>query len=125
MIDSKGMKGLTETNGLWYIGSQLLIPRYRDIHENIFRLTHDTLGHFGADKSYAAIRDSYYWPNMHHDLEDAYVPGCEDCQRNKARTTRPTGLLHPLPVPDQHRDSVGLDFIGPLLEDNSYDCIFR
>jgi hypothetical protein len=84
VIDSKGMKGLTEANGLWYIGSQLLILRYRDIHENIFRLAHDTLGHFGADKSYTAIWDSYYWPNMRHDLEDTYVPGCADCQRNKA-----------------------------------------
>ena len=51
-------------NGLWYIGDHLVIPRTGDIHENLFHLTHDTLGHFGADKCYVNLCDAYYWPNM-------------------------------------------------------------
>jgi hypothetical protein len=31
---------------------------------------------------------------------------------------KPTGPLHPLPVPDDHFDIVALYFIGPLLEEN-------
>jgi hypothetical protein len=27
-----------------------------------------------------------------------YVASCDDCQRNKSRTTRRAGKLHPLPV---------------------------
>src|ERR1700683_5131870 len=61
------MKGVRESNGLWYIGDRLLIPRVADIRENLFRLAHDCLGNFGADKSYASLRDAYYWPNMHRD----------------------------------------------------------
>ena len=49
------MKGWQQINGLWYIGDRLLIPHVTDIRENLFRLAHDTLGHFGADKSYASI----------------------------------------------------------------------
>ena len=51
-------------NDLWYIGDHLVIPRTGDVHENLFRLAHDTLGHFSADKCYANLCDDYYWQNM-------------------------------------------------------------
>ena len=35
----------------------------------------------------------------------------------------PPGPLHPLPIPDKHGDSVALDFVGPLPEDDGYNCI--
>jgi hypothetical protein len=33
------------------------------------------------------------------------------------------GPLHPLPIPENCGDSVVIDFIGPLPEDDGYDCI--
>jgi hypothetical protein len=111
------------TDGLIYIGSRLVIPRVGTIREDLFRAAHDTLGHFGADKSYANLRDAYYWPRMRTELEKAYVPGCDACQRNKGATQQPSGPLHPLPVPDGRGDSVAVDFIGPLPEDEGFDCI--
>jgi hypothetical protein len=66
-ISNSGMPGTKCVNRLWYIGDRLLIPRIGDIRENLFRLAHDTLGHFGADKSYAILCDAYYWPNMRCD----------------------------------------------------------
>jgi hypothetical protein len=74
------MPGIHFVNDLWYLGDRLVIPRYSTLHEDLFRLAHDSLGHFGADKSYASIRNCYYWPNMRRDLENAYVPACTDCQ---------------------------------------------
>jgi hypothetical protein len=115
--------GITSKDGLWYIGGRLLIPRNGDMREQLFRLAHDTLGHFGGDKAYAALRNSYYWPNMRRDLELAYIPSCEECQRNKSLTHKPRGPLHPLPVPDRRGASVAMDFIGPLPEDRGYNCI--
>jgi len=81
------------------------------------------MGHFGADKAYANLRESYYWPNMRRDLENAYVPGCVDCQRNKSQTSKPRGPLHPLHVPDERGSSVAMDFVGPLPEDEGFNCI--
>jgi hypothetical protein len=78
-VASSNMPGTKCVNGLWYIGDHLLIPRMGDIHENLFCLAHNSLGHFGADKLYVVLRDAYYWPNMHHDLEKAYIPSCQDC----------------------------------------------
>jgi len=117
------MKGWQQLNGLWYIGNRLLIPCVSDLRETLFQLAHDTLGHFGADKSYALLCDMYYWPNMRCDLEQSYIPSCVDCLRNKSRTTKPAGPLHPLPVPELRGESIAMDFIGPLSLDNSFNCI--
>lgn len=60
---------------------------------------------------------------MRRDLEESYIPACPDCARNKSRTTKPTGPLHPLPVPDHRGDSVAIDFIGPLPCERGFDGI--
>jgi hypothetical protein len=60
---------------------------------------------------------------MCQDLEQSYIPSCPDFQQNKSCTTKQTGPMHPLPIPDQRGDSVAINFIGPLPLDNSYDCI--
>ena len=95
-----------------YIGRRLLITAVNSVRKQFYHLAHDVLGHFGFDKSYKGLRDSYYWPNMRRNLESAYIPSCVNCQHNKDRTTKPTGPLHPLLVPDGHFHTVGLDFGG-------------
>ncbi len=117
------LPNVRNVNGLWYIGDRLLIPRTGDLHEQLFRLAHDSLSHGGTDKAYATLRDAYYWPNMHCDLESSYIPACQDCMHNKSPTSKPSGPLHPLPVPENHGDSVAIDFIGPLPEDQGFNCI--
>jgi len=76
-----------------------------------------------VDKSYATLRNAYYWPNMRRDLETSYIPLCTDCLQNKTSTRKPAGSLHPIPIPDDHSDSVAMDFIGPLPLDEGFDCI--
>jgi hypothetical protein len=120
---SRGMPDLHIKDGLWFLGNRLIIPADCGIREQIFRLSHDTLGHFGFHKTYESIRHSYFWPNMRTDLEDGYIPSCVDCQRNKSSTKKPSGPLHPLPVPDERCDSISMDFIGPLPLDQGHDCI--
>ena len=118
-----GISFVSQRDGFWFIGNRLIIPNIVHIREALYFLAHDALGHFGADKSYAVLRNSYYWPNMRKHLQHAYVPSCTDCQQNKSRTSKPIGPLHPLPIPEQRGDSVAIDFIGPLPIDNGYDSI--
>lgn len=108
------MPGIQLINRLWYIGGRLIIPHVGDICETLFHLAHDMLGHFGFDKTYGSLHNSFYWPNMRKELKSAYVPGCIKCQHNKSTTSKPIGPLHPLGVPDACGDSVTIDFIGPL-----------
>jgi hypothetical protein len=106
------MDGIEWKHGLLYISNRLVIPCVGSLREDLFRLAHDTLGHFGFEKLYNSLRDSYYWPNMRTDLQQAYIPACVDCQHDKGNTTKPVGPLHPLPVPEQRGDSIAIDFIG-------------
>ena len=119
---SKGMPELTVRDGLWFIGDRLVVPNCR-VREKIFAIAHDALGHFGFKKTYQSIRDSYFWPNMRTDLENGYIPSCIDCQRNKSSTTKPSGPLHPLPIPDERCESIAMDFIGPLPLDDGCDYL--
>ena len=121
--EATSFHGIRTENDLWYVGNRLIIPRVREIREGLFRLAHDSRGHFGFDKSYAALRDCYYWPNMRKEIETMYIPSCESCQRNKSSTTSPTGPLHPLPVPQNRGDCIAIDFVGPLPEDDGFNCI--
>ena len=120
---SKGLLELTVRDGLWFLGSRLIVPGGCSTHEYIFKLMHDTLGHFGFFKSYETIRNSYFWPGMCKDLEEGYIPSCAKCLQNKSSTSKPSGPLHPLPIPDERCDSVSMDFIGPLPPDEGFDYI--
>jgi hypothetical protein len=70
-VTGTSMKGWSTSNGLWYINDRLLIPHITDVREQLFRLANNSLGHFGADKSYCSLQD---WPNMHRNLEESYIP---------------------------------------------------
>ena len=120
---SAGLNIISNKDGFWFINDRLVIPDVKHVRETLYRLAHDCMGHFGSGKCFSSLRDSFYWPNMRRDLELAYVPSCADCQRNKSKTSKPIGPLHPLPIPDARCDSVAIDFIGPLPLDNGFDMI--
>jgi hypothetical protein len=115
--------GIEKRGALWYVADRLVIPRFKSLREDLFRVAHDEGGHFGADKCYNMLRESFYWPNMRKDLYHSYVPACDPCQRNKGSTKNSKGPLHPLPVPDERGSSVAMDFVGPLPEDGGFNCV--
>ena len=47
--------GCVECNGLWFLGSCLLVPHMGTIREDLFKMAHDASGHFGTDKLYALV----------------------------------------------------------------------
>ncbi|CAI7881540.1 unnamed protein product, partial [Closterium sp. NIES-53] len=70
-------------------------------------------GHFGSNKTLAGIAKYYYWPRMAADVQQ-FVTSCDTCQRMKNNKQKKTGLLQPLPVPEQPWQVVSLDFITGL-----------
>jgi Integrase zinc binding domain len=122
-LANPSLQSLTTQDGHWFLDRRLIIPDFRHLWETLFRLAHDNLGHFGFDKTYESLQNSYYWPRMQRDLESMYVPSCMECQHNQSSTTNPIGPLHPLPIPDGRGDSVAMDFIRPLPMDEGLDCI--
>ena len=42
---------------------------------------------------------------------------------SKDANSKPTGLLHSLPIPDRPWQSIGLDFMGPVPKSNNFDYL--
>lgn len=107
------MKSIHFHDGLWYIHDYLVIPCSGNLHATLFQLAHGVLGHLGLDKFYESLCLSYFWPGMCIELTKLYVLSCVECQWNKLAVEK-TGPLYLLPVPDDHFQSLAMDFIGPL-----------
>jgi hypothetical protein len=53
----------------------------------------------GYHKMIIATRKLFYCPGMKKDIFD-YLAKCLECHRVKEEHWHPTGLLHPLPIPE-------------------------
>ena len=53
----------------------------------------------GFERTYAALRQKYYWPTMFRDCQP-YIQSCEECQRVKRDVHGKPPPLQPLPVAD-------------------------
>jgi hypothetical protein len=57
-IHMGSIEGATLTDNLLYVGRHLVIPQDLKVRKLLYNLAHDTLGHFGFDKSYESLRGS-------------------------------------------------------------------
>ncbi|CAI7762938.1 unnamed protein product [Closterium sp. NIES-53] len=94
---------------------QIWVPNYAPLRHILLEEFHDIpyAGHFGSNKTLARIAKYYYWPGMAADVQQ-FVTSCDTCQRMKSSKQKKTGLLQPLPVPEQPWQVVSLDFITGL-----------
>ena len=59
---------------------------------------------------------------MAQDIE-TFCMSCGTCTASKDTNSKPRGLLHILPIPDRPWQSIGMDFLGPLLKSNNFDYL--
>jgi hypothetical protein len=118
----KSMPAWTLVAGVLYFENRIVVPADIPLREILLHDAHDTLGHLGDRKTYAALALSYFWPGLRRDCI-RYVASCDSCQRNKARTTRVAGQLHPLPVPGRMFTDIAIDFVGPLPLSEGFDML--
>lgn len=79
-------------------------------------------GHYGVLCTFKRLSRYFYWPAMHKTIAE-YVSQCDTCQRAKAQTMSPAGLLQPLLIPCQVRDDVSMDFVDGLPRSDSHTTI--
>jgi hypothetical protein len=60
----------TIQEGLLFRGNQLCIPKC-SMSENLLKEKHSggLAGHFGHDKTFAKLNESYFWPGMRADVK--------------------------------------------------------
>ena len=56
-------------------------------------------GHFGIKRTFASIKQKYWWPKMYQQIKD-YISTCDACQRAKVTRARHPAPLNPLPIED-------------------------
>ena len=98
------------------------IHKGKQLIKIIINHAHNIIGHFGQFKTSQYIRRYFWWPSMSHDIE-LYCKTCSICATSKDANSKPTGLLHILPIPDRPWQSIGLDLIGPLPKSNNFDYL--
>ena len=112
-------------NALYYISDvngdpmvRLYIPSH--IKPAVAEQYHDKNGHMGIDKTFEAIRNKYYWPNMFKEMY-AYVTTCVACQTRNLTKVRAS--MQETPVPPYPFCHIGVDVSGPYpttLSGNKY-----
>lgn len=96
---------------------KMCVPK--DKRNQILQEVHDTptAGHRGIAKTTLRCMQAYYWPRMSKDIKQ-YVQKCMDCQKRKAISTKPAGLMHATVVQEPW-ENVSIDLIGKVTRSNA------
>ena len=79
---------------------QTAVPRC--LRDELLKSYHDCIaggGHQGFERTYASLRNKYYWPSMYENIRQ-YVKTCEVCQQSKRAFNAKPPPLQPQPVDD-------------------------
>jgi hypothetical protein len=96
-------------DGLLFKGRQLCIPIW-SMRDNLLKEKHSggLVGHFGHDKTFSQLSNSYYWSSMREEVKK-FVNKCKIFQYAKGRHSN-TGLYQPLPIPERPWDAIQYGF---------------
>lgn len=70
-------------------------------------------GHFGVQRTYLKIKNTYWWPNMKHSISK-YIQSCTPCQQYNISRSKKPGHLQPISPPDGPFQLIGMDYCGPF-----------
>ena len=97
---------------------RLYVPHHYRL--GVIKQYHDENGHLGIDKTFDAVRQKYYWPNLYKVLYD-YVSKCVTCATRNLKQLKPS--VRVTDVPPFSFAKIGLDLSGPYpksLSGNKY-----
>ena len=80
-------------------------------------------GHSGYLKTVNRMQHDFFWFGMKKDIK-AYIKTCEVCQRIKVDTSKPIGLLQPLPILVKPWLDISMNFISSLPKSHGFEIIF-
>ena len=102
-------------DGLLYFAKKdaLCIPDDKELRTLVLMEMHDAGGHFGLDKTYAALARRFFWPHMGVTAKK-FIESCAVCQRHKGAARSAQGLLMPLEVPERPWSDVSMNFVSGL-----------
>ncbi|CAA0840424.1 Unknown protein, partial [Striga hermonthica] len=111
-------------NDLLLHRGRVYVPDSGQLREQILQHFHDSKvgGHSGIYRTWMRIANTFFWPGQQSTVHN-YIARCDDCQRTKSDSRRPSGLLQPLPVPEAIWEDITMDFIEGLPNSNGFDGV--
>ena len=115
MAGDDTLKGFSLQQGWLFYKGRFVLPKQAAFIFTILKQYLDSPigGHSGEQKMYQRIAQDWFWKGMKKQIVE-YVKECEVCQRQKASSLTPAGLLLPLPIPNQVWDHITMDFVEGL-----------
>jgi len=94
LLDPKAHQGYEWKKGILFYQEKLVLPKLYSCIPLIIKDLHESpmVGHSGYFKTFKRVAGVEYWECMRKDIKN-FVMNCEVCQRNKAETLAPVGLL--------------------------------
>ena len=92
------------------------------LQNQILIAAHENLGHMGINKTYAFLRQRYFWPGMKKQIAH-HIQTCEQCAQENLRA--PPYIPGTLTVPNQPMYHLYIDLIGqfPTTENGNNYCL--
>lgn len=123
--DPHSMQGFNISNGLllkegriWVLpNSRFKVLLMKEFHETPIG------GHAGVVKTLKRLSANFYWKSMRKDIKE-FVAQCMVYQQTKYSTSKPRGLLQPLPIPSNFWEVISLDFVTGLPHSGGYSVLF-
>jgi hypothetical protein len=112
-LDERATRKYHKETGYWTYQGRIVVPESMRAEIMTEHHANRVSGHFGWARTLELISRRFWWPKLRESVQE-YVQTCASCQRNKASTKRPFGLLNPIPIPDTRWHTVTLDFIMDL-----------
>jgi hypothetical protein len=81
------------------------------MRENLLKEKHSggLAGHFGHDKIFMKLSESYFWSGMRADVK-RFIDRCRVFQNSKGRKQN-AGFYQPLPIPGRPWEAINMDFV--------------
>lgn len=103
-------------NGLVYrkcSDGRLLFFVPKEMEQQLIAQVHERIGHFGVDKCYEKMRESYWFPNLKLKT-DVYVKNCIKCILYSTPCGPSEHSLYNIPKKPLPFDTIHIDHFGPL-----------
>lgn len=125
LIGTPPSSNYTIQHGLLFFRNKIFLPANLELLNQIMQEFHASKlgGHARVNKTIARIASQFHWVGMRKDIM-RFVKECVICQQAKVDHLLPTGLLQPLPIPQQIWEDLAIDFIVALPLSQGYSIIF-
>ena len=113
-------------DGFVYYRDLVCVPNDDELKKHILEEAHcgSFAMHPDSTKMYQDLKTSYWWSEMKRDVSE-FVTKCMVCQKVKVEHQVPSGLLHPIRIPEWKWYRITMDFVVRLsLTGRKHDLVW-